>query len=62
MVTMRKKEHWYVVFLDFIKDFFCNKYADIIWCCTLKFRSHLHIPTVAELIYATQFIWHCSEE
>jgi hypothetical protein len=34
---MQKNKQLYVVLLGFIKDFFCNKYVDVIWCCTFKF-------------------------
>jgi hypothetical protein len=38
MVTTWKNKHYYVVFLDFIKDIhFCDKYVDVIWRCAYTF-------------------------
>jgi hypothetical protein len=40
--TTLKIKHEYVVLLNFIQSF-CNKYVDVIWCCTYNFGSPLNI-------------------
>jgi hypothetical protein len=59
-VTTWKNKYYYVVFFEFIKDFFCNKYVDVIWCCTFKFgppsyqcRKSRHLT---ELPYLTMYV------
>jgi hypothetical protein len=35
-MTVWKHKHYDVMFLDFTKDIFCNKYVNLIWRCTFK--------------------------